>query len=156
VAPELKRRLEEKFPGLKIAGTYTPPFRPLNPEEETELVRTINTLQPDFFWVGLSTPKQERFMAEHMPKLDAKIMLGVGAAFDFHAGRVRQAPRWIQRSGFEWLYRLCAEPRRLWRRYFRNNPRFVWRVLGQLSGWRRVPACDVAETKHQIPSSKFQ
>ena len=141
VAEELKAKLEQRYPGIRIVGTFTPPFRPLNPDELAALAKQVREVQPDFFWVGLSTPKQERFMAEHMAKLDAKIMIGVGAAFDFHAGRVRQAPRWIQRSGFEWLYRLCAEPRRLWRRYFRNNPRFVWRVLGQLTGLRQVPPC---------------
>jgi N-acetylglucosaminyldiphosphoundecaprenol N-acetyl-beta-D-mannosaminyltransferase len=142
VAEELKARLEQRFPGIKIAGTYTPPFRPLNEKELAGLAAQIRRLRPDFFWVGLSTPKQERFMAEHLDKLDVKLMLGVGAAFDFHAGRVRQAPRWIQRSGFEWLYRLGCEPRRLWRRYLRNNPRFVWGVLGQLTGLRKVPTVD--------------
>ncbi len=139
VAEELKGKLEARFPGIRIVGTCTPPFRPLDEKELADLAAQVAAVRPDFFWVGLSTPKQERFMASHLPKLDVKIMLGVGAAFDFHAGRVRQAPRWIQRSGFEWLYRMCAEPRRLWRRYLRNNPRFVWRVLGQLSGFRDVP-----------------
>ena len=139
VAEELKAKLEARFPGIRIVGTYTPPFRALDEKELADLAAQVAAVRPDFFWVGLSTPKQERFMASHLPKLDAKIMLGVGAAFDFHAGRVRQAPRWIQRSGFEWLYRMCAEPRRLWRRYLRNNPRFVWRVLGQLTGFRKVP-----------------
>jgi N-acetylglucosaminyldiphosphoundecaprenol N-acetyl-beta-D-mannosaminyltransferase len=139
VAEALKARLEERFPGIRIVGTYTPPFRPLNETEEAELRERVSALQPDFFWVGLSTPKQERFMAAYLPKLDAKIMLGVGAAFDFHAGRVAQAPRWIQRSGFEWLYRLGKEPRRLWKRYLRNNPIFVWKVTGQLLGVKRYP-----------------
>jgi N-acetylglucosaminyldiphosphoundecaprenol N-acetyl-beta-D-mannosaminyltransferase len=137
VAPELKRRLEEKFPGLKIVGTYTPPFRPLEAAEEAELTRTINALQPDIVWVGLSTPKQEKFMARFRPRLDVTLMFGVGAAFDFHAGRVRQAPRWMQRSGLEWFFRLCSEPRRLWRRYLTNNPRFVFRILCQLLGLRK-------------------
>ena len=90
-------------------------------------------------FLGLSTPKQERFMAHYIDRLDARVLLGVGAAFDFHAGRVKQAPRWIQRSGFEWLYRTCKEPRRLWKRYFRNNPLFVWKVFWQLTGVRRYP-----------------
>jgi N-acetylglucosaminyldiphosphoundecaprenol N-acetyl-beta-D-mannosaminyltransferase len=137
VAPELKRRLEEKFPGLKIVGTYTPPFRPLEAAEEAELTRTINALQPDIVWVGLSTPKQEKFMARFRPRLDVTLMFGVGAACDFHAGRVRQAPRWMQRSGLEWFFRLCSEPRRLWRRYLTNNPRFVFRILCQLLGLRK-------------------
>ncbi|MFM7103479.1 MAG: WecB/TagA/CpsF family glycosyltransferase [Verrucomicrobiota bacterium] len=137
VAEELKGRLEARFPGIRVVGTATPPFRPLTAGEESALVEQVAALRPDFFWVGLSTPKQERFMAAYLPRLETKVMLGVGAAFDFHAGRVDQAPRWIQRSGFEWLYRLAQEPRRLWRRYLRNNPLFLWKIAGQLSGWRK-------------------
>jgi N-acetylglucosaminyldiphosphoundecaprenol N-acetyl-beta-D-mannosaminyltransferase len=137
VAEELQRRLEIKFPGLKIVGTYTPPFRPLNSLEEAELVRIVNEKQPDIIWVGLSTPKQENFMAQYRDKFDATLMFGVGAAFDFHAGRVRQAPRWMQRSGLEWLFRLYCEPRRLWRRYFRNNPLFLFNIFCQLTGLRK-------------------
>ena len=137
VAEELKLRVEARFPGVRVVGTYTPPFRPLNAEEDAALAAQVAKVQPDFFWVGLSTPKQERFMAAYLPKLSAKILLGVGAAFDFHAGRVAQAPRWIQRSGFEWLYRTLREPKRLWKRYATNNPRFVWRAAGQWLGWRK-------------------
>jgi N-acetylglucosaminyldiphosphoundecaprenol N-acetyl-beta-D-mannosaminyltransferase len=139
VATELKQRLEQKFPGIKILGTYTPPFRPLEPAEEADLLRTVNTLKPDIIWVGLSTPKQEKFMDRYWQKLDATLMFGVGAAFDFHAGRVRQAPRWMQRSGLEWLFRLGCEPRRLWRRYLKNNPRFIFRILCQSLGLKRYP-----------------
>jgi N-acetylglucosaminyldiphosphoundecaprenol N-acetyl-beta-D-mannosaminyltransferase len=89
--------------------------------------------------VGLSTPKQEKFMAEFLPKLDATLMVGVGAAFDFHSGRVQQAPRWMQRSGLEWFYRLCREPRRLAKRYFRNNPLFVLKFFSQLAGLKKYP-----------------
>jgi len=137
VAEELKARLEQRFPGIRIVGTFTPPFRPLNQDEENALAAQVAAARPDFFWVGLSTPKQERFMAAYQAKLETKIMLGVGAAFDFHAGRVAQAPRWIQRSGFEWLYRTCREPRRLWKRYATNNPRFAWRYTLQLVGLHR-------------------
>ncbi|MDB6019008.1 MAG: putative N-acetylmannosaminyltransferase [Pedosphaera sp.] len=137
VAEELQRRLELKFPGLKIVGTYTPPFRPLNTLEEAELVRIVNEKKPDIIWVGLSTPKQEKFMAQYRDKLDATLMFGVGAAFDFHAGKVRQAPRWMQRSGLEWFFRLCCEPRRLWRRYFRNNPLFVFKIVCQFLGLKK-------------------
>ena len=122
-----------------MVGCYTPPFRPLNAQEEAELQAQIRAARPDILWVGLSTPKQERFMAEYLSKLDVTLMVGVGAAFDFHAGRVSQAPRWMQRSGLEWFYRLCCEPRRLWKRYLRNNPLFVLGVLGQLTGLRRRP-----------------
>ena len=137
VAQKLKHRLETKFPGIKIVGTYTPPFRPLNPAEEADLIRTVNEKKPDIIWVGLSTPKQEKFMAQYWQKFDTTLMFGVGAAFDFHAGLVRQAPRWIQRSGLEWLFRLCCEPRRLWRRYLKNNPLFVFRVFSQLTGIKK-------------------
>jgi N-acetylglucosaminyldiphosphoundecaprenol N-acetyl-beta-D-mannosaminyltransferase len=137
VAEDLKTKLEERFPGVRIVGTYCPPFRPLDAEEEASLAAKIRETMPDLMWIGLSTPKQERFMSEYLPKLDVTVMLGVGAAFDFHSGRVRQAPRWIQRSGFEWLYRLCSQPRRLARRYLINNPLFVARIALQLSGLRK-------------------
>lgn len=137
VVEKLRDRLCEKFPGLNIAGIYTPPFRQLNPEERTALKERIAALKPDIFWVGLSTPKQERFMAEYLPELDAKVMLGVGAAFDFHAGLVPQAPPWMQAIGMEWFYRLYKEPKRLWKRYLRNNPLFVARALLQATGLRK-------------------
>lgn len=139
VADELRSRLQSRFPGAIVAGTYCPPFRPLNADEERELVALMHAGKPDIMWVGLSTPKQERFMAEYLPKLDTTLMFGVGAAFDIHSGRVRQAPRWIQRSGFEWLYRMCCEPRRLGRRYLVNNPLFLWRIAGQLLGLKKYP-----------------
>lgn len=139
VADLLARKLREKFPRLQVVGTYTPPFRALNDGEVRSLQAQVAAVQPDIFWVGLSTPKQEKFMAEFLPKLECTLMLGVGAAFDFHSGRVSQAPRWMQRSGLEWFYRLCSEPRRLWRRYFRNNPLFLLKFLGQLLRWKRYP-----------------
>jgi N-acetylglucosaminyldiphosphoundecaprenol N-acetyl-beta-D-mannosaminyltransferase len=134
VAEELKRRLEEKFPGLQVIGTYTPPFRPLTATEEAEVVTRVNAVRPDIVWVGLSTPKQEKFMAQFWQRLDATLMFGVGAAFDIHAGRLRQAPRWMQRSGLEWLFRLGCEPRRLGRRYLQNNPIFAVKIIGQVTG----------------------
>lgn len=140
VAEQLARTLQERFPGLLIAGTYSPPFRPLNPEELVQLQSVVTNAQPDFFWVGLSTPKQERFMAAHLDLLpDAKVFLGVGAAFDLLTGRLRQAPRWMQRSGLEWLFRLTQEPRRLWKRYFVNNPLFLGRSVLQLLRVRDYP-----------------
>ncbi len=139
VAEQLKAKFAARFPSVKITGTYCPPFRPLTPDEETELIARVRQQQPDIIWVGLSTPKQERFMAEYLPKLETTLMFGVGAAFDFHAGRVSQAPRWMQRSGLEWFYRLCREPRRLGRRYLTNNPLFVWRLLRQSLGLRPPP-----------------
>lgn len=139
VADKLRANLEARFPGIRIVGTHTPPFRPLDAAEEEALAAEVAACRPHLFWVGLSTPKQERFMAAHLGRLDTVLMLGVGAAFDFHAGLVPQAPGWIQRSGLEWGFRLCQEPRRLWRRYLRNNPLFIWRICLQLSGLRRYP-----------------
>jgi N-acetylglucosaminyldiphosphoundecaprenol N-acetyl-beta-D-mannosaminyltransferase len=133
VAAELRDRLTARFPGLVVAGCYTPPFRPLTPAEDVELAQQIRASRPDILWVGLSTPKQEKFMAEYLPRLDVTLMVGVGAAFDFHSGRVKQSPRWMQRSGLEWFYRLCQEPRRLARRYLKNNPLFLLKIAGQLA-----------------------
>lgn len=140
VAELLAQKLKAKFPKLEIAGTFTPPFRRLNAEEEIRLAEQVRAARPDILWVGLSTPKQEKFMTEYLPKLDVTLMIGVGAAFDFHAGRIRQAPRWMQGCGLEWLYRLGSEPRRLWKRYLRNNPLFVLKFLGQKTGLRKYPA----------------
>jgi N-acetylglucosaminyldiphosphoundecaprenol N-acetyl-beta-D-mannosaminyltransferase len=137
VADDLQRRLEQRFPKLKVVGVNTPPFRPLTADEERELVHQVGALKPDIFWVGLSTPKQERFMARYWQELEATLFFGVGAAFDFHAGRMRQAPRWMQRSGLEWLFRLACDPRRLWKRYSVNNPLFLIRALCQLAGIRK-------------------
>ncbi|MDB6174712.1 MAG: hypothetical protein JWL59_4023 [Chthoniobacteraceae bacterium] len=139
VAEKLKASLEARFPGVTICGVYTPPFRPLNSGETETLERLVREARPDIVWVGLSTPKQERFMAEYLSLLEVTLMVGVGAAFDFHSGRVRQAPRWVQRSGFEWLYRMACEPRRLARRYLANNPRFLSAIALQLSGLRKYP-----------------
>lgn len=129
VAERLAENLATKFPGLKVAGTYTPPFRDLTEEEKVETVELLNHSGADIVWVGLSTPKQERWMNEFRSKLTASTLVGVGAAFDIHAGELRQAPRWMQRSGLEWAFRLTMEPRRLWRRYFKANPRFVWSIV---------------------------
>jgi N-acetylglucosaminyldiphosphoundecaprenol N-acetyl-beta-D-mannosaminyltransferase len=137
VADRLRSRLIGEFPRLKVVGVETPPFRPLTPVENNELAVRVSRAKPDVMWVGLSTPKQEKFMAENWQRLDATLLIGVGAAFDFHSGTVRQAPRWMQRSGLEWLFRLCCEPRRLWRRYLKNNPLFVVRAFAQISRLRR-------------------
>ena len=134
VPERLVARLKQRFPGLRIAGTWSPPFRELTPAEERDLVEAIAAARPHIVWVGLSTPKQERWMARLVGTLPAPVLIGVGAAFDMHAGVTKQAPRWMQRSGLEWLFRLGSEPRRLWRRYLVNNPRFVWRLLLQSSG----------------------
>lgn len=131
VAERLVARLRQRFPALRVAGIYTPPFRPLTADEDRTLVERINGSNADIVWVGLSTPKQEQWMAAHVGRLTAPALVGVGAAFDFHAGLKRQAPRWMQQSGLEWSFRLMTEPRRLWKRYLLNNPQFVWRVTRQ-------------------------
>jgi N-acetylglucosaminyldiphosphoundecaprenol N-acetyl-beta-D-mannosaminyltransferase len=128
VPDQLVAKLQERYPAFISVGTYSPPFRPLTPEEDDAIVARINDAKPDLVWVGLSTPKQERWMAAHVGRLTAPALLGVGAAFDIHAGTLPQAPRWMQKRGLEWLYRLYREPRRLWRRYLSNNPRFVWKI----------------------------
>jgi N-acetylglucosaminyldiphosphoundecaprenol N-acetyl-beta-D-mannosaminyltransferase len=129
VADELAAALKVRFPGLIVAGMHTPPFRGLTDEETLAMAEMINTARPDIVWVGLSTPKQERWMARFRPLLSAPVLVGVGAAFDIHAGRLPQAPRWMQRSGLEWSYRLAREPRRLWRRYLNVIPRFVVKIV---------------------------
>lgn len=139
VPEELSARLTERFPSLQIAGFYSPPFRQLTADEEEEVVKRINDSGADIVWVGLGTPKQELWMHRFRGRLRAAVLIGVGAAFDFHAGRKRQAPVWMQRTGLEWCFRLMTEPRRLWRRYLINNPAFVARVILQLSGLRKYP-----------------
>lgn len=137
VAEKLSVQLIKHFPGLKVAGTEAPPFRPLTHEEDQAMIMQINAAKADILWVGLGTPKQEYWMSEHLGKVDAPVMIGVGAAFDFLAGIKKQAPRWMQSNGLEWLYRLTSEPRRLWRRYLINNPLFLLLVFLQLLGIKR-------------------
>jgi N-acetylglucosaminyldiphosphoundecaprenol N-acetyl-beta-D-mannosaminyltransferase len=129
VADQLMARMDQQYPGLRWAGAQSPPYRALREPETQALLRDINHAQPDLIWVGLGTPKQERWMAAHRHELDAPVLVGVGAAFDILAGTLRQAPRWMQRSGLEWAYRLAVEPRRLWRRYLVNIPRFALAIL---------------------------
>ncbi|WP_328322335.1 WecB/TagA/CpsF family glycosyltransferase [Kribbella sp. NBC_00382] len=129
VAEKLRDTFTAKHPGLKVAGVYSPPYRALTAEEDDEIVARLNEANPDIIWVGLGAPKQERWMAEHRDRLDAAILIGVGAAFDFHTGRLDRAPDWMQRAGLEWSYRLYKEPRRLWRRYVLGIPRFGVGIL---------------------------
>ncbi len=125
VAEGLAETLRRHYAGIAVVGTHCPPFRPLTAAEDAAIVAEINAARPDIVWVGLSTPKQERWMAAHHGRLDVPVMIGVGAAFDFLAGTKRQAPRWMQRSGLEWLFRLATEPRRLAGRYASIVPRFL-------------------------------
>ena len=141
VAERLRANLERRFPGIAILGAYCPPFRELNDAEKRHLIATVADLQPDLFWVGLSTPRQERFMAEFIGQLNVKLMLGVGAAFDIHAGLLKDSPSWVKTMGLQWLHRLGQEPRRLWKRYLINNPEFMVKICLQLAGRRnyRLP-----------------
>jgi len=129
---QLALSMRQRHEGIKIVGGYSPPFRALRPEEEDALVAQINADKPDMLWVGIGVPKQELWMARMRERLEVPVMCGVGAAFDFHAGRISQAPRWMQESGLEWIYRIAQEPRRLLPRYLYFNPRFVVAVMGQL------------------------
>ena len=139
VAKALASRLTKRLDGLQIVGTHSPPFHKLSDAEDRAEIDMINSTNPDIVWVGISSPKQERWMAEHLGKINAPVMIGVGAAFDFLSGRKPQAPRWIQRSGLEWLFRLATEPKRLWPRY-RQYPLFMWLVLLQLLGLKKYPS----------------
>lgn len=139
VAEELREKLSVRFPGLQVVGTFTPPFRALTVDEVATLRADIAARKPDIIWVGLSTPTQEKFMAEHAGTFATGLLIGVGAAFDFLSGRVPQAPRWMQARGLEWLHRLCTEPSRLWKRYLIYSPMFVLRTLAQLTGLKKYP-----------------
>ena len=121
----LKQKLAERYPGAQVVGMVSPPFRTLSAEEEVKAVENICAAKPDFIWVGLGAPKQERWMAAHRGKVPG-IMLGVGAAFDYEAGNIQRAPRWMQRCSLEWLYRLMQDPVRLLPRYFKTNFRYLW------------------------------
>jgi N-acetylglucosaminyldiphosphoundecaprenol N-acetyl-beta-D-mannosaminyltransferase len=135
---QLALNLRQRYPGVQIVGGYSPPHRPLSGEEQEAVVEEINRSRADVVWVGIGVPKQEKWMAQMRPHLDVPLLVGVGAAFDFHAGLVRQAPTWIQEAGLEWAYRLAHEPRRLWRRYVRYNPRFLTAFARQLAAHRRL------------------
>jgi N-acetylglucosaminyldiphosphoundecaprenol N-acetyl-beta-D-mannosaminyltransferase len=139
VAEELRDKLRERFPWVKIVGTCTPPFNELSEAEEAHFIANIAALKPDIIWVGISCPKQEFFMARYLPELQTKLMFGVGAAFDFHTGRIRDCADWVKRAGLQWVHRLLQDPRHLWRRYLRNNPVFIWNITLQMLKLRRYP-----------------
>jgi N-acetylglucosaminyldiphosphoundecaprenol N-acetyl-beta-D-mannosaminyltransferase len=136
VAKLLRDVLTLRYPGIQIVGTYTPPFRPLNTMEEGDLQRQLAELKVDILWCGISTPKQERFMARYIHFLPVRLMVGVGAAFDLNAGLLNDSPVWVQKCGLQWAHRLWQEPRRLWKRYLLNIPRFLWLYLLQWTGIR--------------------
>lgn len=137
IAEELADEMARRFPGVRTAGTYCPPFRDLTDAEADAIVAAINGSGAAVVWVGLSTPKQERWMMRFRSRLTAPVLIGVGAAFDYNTGRIQRAPRWMQRCALEWMYRVYQEPRRLWRRYARNNPRFVFYLLCERLRLRR-------------------
>lgn len=139
VADELAANLKRMVPGITIVGTFTPPFRPLDSFEYEALEKEMEATRPDIVWVGLSTPKQEKFMADNIGRLSCKVMIGVGAAFDIHTGRVKDAPSWVKNAGLQWAHRCCQEPRRLWKRYLVNNSAFIAALGLQLAGLRRYP-----------------
>jgi len=142
IAQRVAETFKQKFPTLKTAGTYTPAFRDLTPEEEQTLIDHINAANPDILWIALGSPKQDYWMARYRPQLNARVIIAVGAAFDFYSGRIRQAPRWMQRSALEWLFRLLTEPKRLWRRYVIYNPLFIFHTLLQILGLKKYELID--------------
>jgi len=133
---QLKAAMAKSFPALRVGGMVSPPFRALSAAEDQAYVDQINNAGTAVLFVGLGCPKQEKWMAEHRGRVNA-VMVGVGAAFDYHAGTITRAPLWMQRNGLEWLHRLCSEPRRLWRRYFVTNTLFVLGAVRQLAGAKR-------------------
>ena len=137
VAERLAESLKRRFPGMQIAGTFSPPFRSLSKEEDEQHMAMISRGAPDVLWVGLGAPKQERWMHEHKNRLDVPVLVGVGAAFDMLSGRRKQAPRWMRDHGLEWLFRLLQEPRRLWRRYLIGGAQFVAYIALESLGLRR-------------------
>lgn len=125
---KLKQKLNEKYPGIVIAGMYSPPFRELSEQEDEEITANINQSDSDFVWVGLGAPKQEKWMAAHQGRING-LMIGVGAGFDYHADNIKRAPEWMQKHNLEWFYRLMQEPRRLFGRYFKTNTKFIWHAV---------------------------
>src|SRR6266436_8636618 len=137
VAENLRNEMLRRFPWVQIAGTYSPPFRPMTTMEERKLKAKVRSSRPDIIWVGLSTPKQERFMARYLPVLDTKLMIGVGAAFLFHTAAIKDSPKWVKHAGLQWLHRFLQEPSRLWKRYLLNNPYFIFCALMQIGGLKQ-------------------
>jgi N-acetylglucosaminyldiphosphoundecaprenol N-acetyl-beta-D-mannosaminyltransferase len=161
VADQLAQSLKLCFPGVRVAGTYSPPFRPLSKKEDEEIIAMISRASPDVLWVGLGAPKQEYWMHEHRNKLSVPVMVSVGAAFDMLSGRKKQAPRWMREHGLEWLFRLCHEPRRLWRRYLIYGAQFIAYLVLESLGLKKFPLAGqsqqlLASTPIVQPSQKHQ
>jgi N-acetylglucosaminyldiphosphoundecaprenol N-acetyl-beta-D-mannosaminyltransferase len=149
VAEELRDKLTERFPWVKIVGTGMPPYGSLSAAEQKAFVKEISELKPDIIWVGISCPKQEQFMADYLPLLETKLMFGVGAAFDYHTGRIKDCAKWVKSAGLQWLHRLMQDPQRLWRRYLRNNSTFLWHIALQVSGLREYPVTPQAKMSEE-------
>lgn len=139
VVETLRENLRTMIPGIQVAGVFTPPFRNLTAEEEREVIAQVRRARPQILWVGLGTPKQERFMAQYLYGLQVPLLAGVGAAFDYHTGRIRDCPAWIKRAGLQWVHRTMQDPGRLWARYLRSNPAFLWHIASQIAGIRDYP-----------------
>ena len=154
VAECLQRVLSRKYPQAQFVGAYCPPFRPLSSNERDLLLDKISAVQPDIIWVGLSTPKQERFMADYLPLLRTTLMVGVGAAFDYHTGRIKDSPQWLKQMGLQWMHRLIQEPARLWRRYLWNNPQFIYNACLHVLGIKEFSLDCVADAALSGQTSK--
>jgi N-acetylglucosaminyldiphosphoundecaprenol N-acetyl-beta-D-mannosaminyltransferase len=152
VAQELSFKMSQRFPWVRIVGTYTPPFHDLTIAQERDLISTIRIFKPSIIWVGISTPRQEMFMRKYLSELDTSLMFGVGAAFDFHTGRIKDCAEWIKRAGLQWLHRLVQDPRHLLWRYARNNPEFIWQIALQLAGLRMYEA----KSNSAAPQEEFE
>lgn len=153
VAEQLRDTLTRRYTGLRVIGMYTPPFRPLTQKEESEVTDLLARLKPDVTWIGLGAPKQELFMSRYSGRLDTTLMIGVGAAFDMHTRRIKDAPLWMKRAGLAWFYRLLQEPRRLWRRYLETNPRFLYEILLQILGIRKYDLEDQTSVERVLANS---
>jgi N-acetylglucosaminyldiphosphoundecaprenol N-acetyl-beta-D-mannosaminyltransferase len=151
VAEELRDQLLARYPEIQIVGTYTPPFGPMSLAQEEEFLSTINSAHPDIVWVGISTPKQERFMDRYLPLVDTTLMFAVGAAFDFHTGRIADCSDWIKRAGLQWFHRLLQDPKHLWKRYLRNNPAFLFYIFLQLTGLQSYRLQRSTEVREKMP-----
>jgi N-acetylglucosaminyldiphosphoundecaprenol N-acetyl-beta-D-mannosaminyltransferase len=154
VAQQLKFILNRRFPNVRITGAATPPFRELSGCEQAALIAEIRHLKPDIIWIGLGCPRQELFMQQYSKLLDTRVLVGVGAAFDYHTGRIRDSADWVKKAGLQWVHRLIQDPRRLWRRYLRNNPPFIWQVTRQLIREQMFAPAPLPSSLHTVTKVK--
>ncbi|WP_263381601.1 WecB/TagA/CpsF family glycosyltransferase [Granulicella arctica] len=154
IAVELRAQLEKRFPSVKVVGTFMPPFEAMSLAQEEAFVSSVNLLRPDIVWVGISTPKQEHFMSRYLPLLDTTLMFAVGAAFDFHTGRIADCSEWIKQAGFQWLHRFFQDPKHLWKRYLMNVPAFLFHISLQLTGFKSYEANRMLEQGRKTHTSE--